>query len=179
MPKKHSAVLFVLLLAAVPCASSQRVDWDMKDAQVVSQPIGSLPAQDQQGISKRLNLKPVELLAMQVKTASGHIFLVQSVYSPMWCGAASNCAFWILSSDYKVLLSKVTQSFKLQASMHHGHPDILTYMHGSATEASLSYWQFQGRRYVRVACADAEYGDGDGYIYKKPHISPHPCGTGG
>ncbi len=179
MLKKLSAVLFVLLLAIVPCASAQRVDWETKDRQVVSQPLSSLTALDQQGISKRLNLKPEELLAMQVKTASGHFFLVQSVYSPMWCGAASNCAFWFLSSDYKVLLSKVTQSFNLQASMHQGQPDILTYTHGSATGGSLSYWQYQGTHYVRIACADAEYGDADGNIYKVPHISPQRCVKGG
>ncbi len=174
-----SAVLSLMLLAAIPHATAQRVDWDTKDWQVVSQPLGSLPAQDQKGIASRLGVKPEELLALRVETASGHIFLVQGIYSPMWCGAASNCAFWVLSSDYKVLLSKVTQRFKLQASMHHGHPDILTYMHGSATAGALSYWQYQGTHYVRIACADGEYGDSDGNVFKNPHISPHPCGTGG
>jgi hypothetical protein len=179
MPMKLSAVLSLMLLAVIPYAKAQRIGWDTKDLQVVSQPIGSLSVQDQKGIASRLGVKPEDLLAMRVKAASGHIFLVQSVYSPMWCGVASNCAFWVLSSDYKVLLSKVTQRYALQASMHHGYPDILTYMHSSATEGDLSYWQYQGTRYVRVACADAEYEDAGGNVYKKPHISPHSCGRGG
>jgi hypothetical protein len=176
---KLSAVLSLIMLAALPYATAQHVDWDTSGVQVVSLPIGSLPAQDQQGIASRLHVKSAELLAMRIKTATGHIFLVQSTYSAMWCGAAGNCPFWVLSSDYRILLSKVTQSFKLQSSMHHGLPDILTYMHSSATEGGLSYWQYQGSRYVRVACADAEYGDADGNAYKSPHISPLPCGTGG
>jgi hypothetical protein len=179
MPVKLSAVLSLILIGASPCASAQRVDWDMKGAQQVSLPLGSLPVQDQQGIAKRLKSKPSELLAMRVDTATGHIFLVQGVYRMGGICGANNCEFWILSSDYTVLLEKVTQMYKLQSSTHNGLPDIVTSMHGSAFESGLSYWRFQGKHYVRVACADSVYGDADGNAFKNPHISPLPCGAGG
>lgn len=180
MPMKLSAVLFFILLAVVPCTSAQRVDWDMKDAQVLSQPLSSLPAPDQQGIVKRLGAKSEDLLAIPVETASGHIFLVQgkNYTGTTFCGNI-NCEFWILSSNYKVLLEKVTATYKLQSTMHHGLPDIITSMHGSSTESGLSYWQYQGGHYARIACADAEYGDAEGNMYENPHISPQRCGTGG
>jgi hypothetical protein len=126
---------------------------------------------------RRLGGEPEDLLALKVKTTSGHIFLVQGIFGRESCGM-NNCGFLILGADYKILLSKVTQMYKLQQTTHHGLPDILTSMHGSAFESGLSYWRFQGTRYVRIACADGEYGDTDGTIYKNPHISPHPCGTG-
>lgn len=180
MPMKLSAVLLLILLAAVPCTSAQRVDWDMKDAQVLSQPISSLPALDQQGIVRRLGVEPSELLAMRVETASGHIFLVQGKQYPGTTLFGNvNCKFWILSSNYKVLLKKVIETYKLQSTMHHGLPDIITSMHGSAFDSGLSYWRFHGTHYVRVACADAVYGDAEGNNFKNTHISPHPCGTGG
>jgi hypothetical protein len=179
MSIRLSAVLSLILLAVIPYAKAQRIDWDTKDLQVVSQPIGSLSVQDQKGIASRLGVKPEDLLAMRVETASGHIFLVQGVYRIGGICGANNCSFLVLSSDYKVLLSKVAQMYKLQSTTHHGLPDIITTMHGSATDSGLSYWQFQGTRYMRIACADALYGDADGNEYKIPHITPHPCRTGG
>lgn len=155
---------------------AQSIDWDIKDLQYVESDLRSLPAQDQQGIVHRLGEKPENLRAMTVKTASGRLFLVQGVGNI--CGA-SDCEFWVLNSDYRILLEKVTQSFKLQSGTHNGPPDIVTSMHGSAFESSVSYWRFQGKRYVRVACADAVYGDADGNIFKKPHILLHSCGRRG
>ena len=58
MPMKLSAVLSLVLLAAIPCATAQRVDWNMKGAQEVEQPLSNLPALDQQGIVHRLGVEP-------------------------------------------------------------------------------------------------------------------------
>jgi hypothetical protein len=160
-------------------ANAQTIDWDMKGAQVLSQPISSLSAQDQQGILRQLKVEPSDLVAMRVETASGHIFLVQGVYRIGGICGANNCDLWVLNSDFKILLEKVIQMYKLQSSTHDGLPDIVTSMHASAFESSLSYWRFQSGRYVRVACADGVYADADGNVFQKPHISPHPCGTGG
>jgi hypothetical protein len=176
----RSAILLFLSLAILqPCANAQAINWDMTGWQVLTQPLSTLPVPDRQGIAKSLGLKPEELVALQVATPSGHIFLVQGIYRIGGICGANNCAFWILGSDYKVVLEKVTQTFKLQATHHGGLPDIITSMHGSAIDSSLSYWEFKGQRYARVACADVVYGDDDGNDFKKPHISPHPCGTGG
>jgi hypothetical protein len=164
------------LTSAMNVTIAQGISWNTKGLQEVESNIRSLPAEDQKGIVHRLGEKPENLRAMTVKTASGRLFLVQGVGEG--CGA-SNCTFWVLNSDYRILLEKVTQAFQLQTSTHNGLPDIVTSMHGSVDESSLSYWQFQGKRYARVACADAVYADADGNTYKRPHISPHPCGTGG
>lgn len=177
---KSSALIVLCWIFAAESAVAQGINWDMNGAQEVSSPLGSLPLQDQQGIVKQLNMKPSELLAMRVNTATGgHIFLVQGIYRIGGICGANNCEFWILSNDYRILLEKVTQKFKLQASTHNGLPDIVTSMHGSAFNSGLSYWRFQGKHYVRIACADAEYGDADGNYFKNPHISLYPCGTGG
>jgi hypothetical protein len=178
MSLKFAALFSLVLIAVIPTATAQQhADWDMKDAQVASQPISSLPAPDQQGIVKQLGEeKPETLRVMQVQTASGHIFLVQSVDSE-WCGAAGNCPFLVLSSDYKILLEKVTQTFKLLSTLHDGLPDIITSMHFSSTEYSLTRWQFNGQRYQRAGCADALYADADGNEFKQPHITPADCSS--
>jgi hypothetical protein len=174
------AVLLLISLAILQTrATAQAISWDMTGYQVLSQPLSSLPIPNQQGISKSLGLKPEELVALRVQTSTGPVFLVQGIYRIGGICGANNCAFWILGNDYKVLLTKVTQTFKLQSTYHSGLPDVITSMHGSAFESSLSYWQFQGQRYVRVSCADAVYGDTDGNVFKTAHISPHRCGTGG
>jgi hypothetical protein len=158
---------------------AQHVDWDMKGAQEVESPLLDLPARDQQGILHRLGGKPSELLAMRVNTATGHIFLVQGVYRIGGICGANNCEFWILSGDYRILLEKVIQAFKLRSSIHGGLPDVFTSREDGAFESGLSYWRFNGKRYVRIVCADAVYGDADGHTFDKPHISSYPCGTGG
>jgi hypothetical protein len=161
-------------------APAEQLDWDMSGWHEVDQAIDSLPVQDQLGIEHRLGAKPTNLRAMRVKTVSGPIFIVQAAgFEDEWCSPTGNCSFWVLSSDYRILLEKVTQTFKLQSGTHNGLPDIATSMHGSAFNSGLSYWRFQGKHYVRIACADAVYLDADGNAFKSPHISPQPCGTGG
>lgn len=155
---------------------AQSIDWDVKGAQEVESDLRSLPMRDQQGIVRQLGEKPENLRAMKVRTGSGGIFLVQGVGDI--CGA-NNCEFWVLNSDYRILLENATQTFKLQSSIHNGLPDIVTSMHGSAFESSVTYWRFQGKHYVRVACADAVYGDVEGNVFKMPHFLLHPCATGG
>jgi hypothetical protein len=174
-------VLVLLLMFGIIVAPAQQLDWDMSGWHEVDQAIGSLPVQDQLGIEHRLGAKPTDLRAMRVKTASGPIFIVQAVgFEDGWCSPTGNCSFWVLSGDYRILLEKVTQTFKLLANVHGGLPDVMTSMHGSAFESGLSYWRFQGKHYVRVACADAVYRDADGNLFKEPHISPYPCvGKGG
>jgi hypothetical protein len=166
------------LMSGRAIASAQRIDWDMRDAQEVTSPINSLSPQDQQGIVRRLREGLVNLRAMAVQTTTGHIFVVEGI-GDRFCSGDGNCEFWILSSDYQVLLEKVAQSFRLQPTTHHRLPDILTSMHGSAFESSLSYWRMRGNRYVRVSCVDVLYADADGNSLKNPRISSRRCGTGG
>jgi hypothetical protein len=167
------------LFFGVAAAIAQPVDWDTKGVQQVSAPLRNLSERDQQGILRRLGGKASDLVAMRIDTARGPIFLVQGVYRIGGICGANNCEFWILSSKYDILLRKVIQGFELQSRSHDGFPDLMTTMEGGAFDSSLSYWRFLGKRYVRTNCADAVYGDADGNIFKKAHITPHPCGTAG
>jgi len=169
-------VLYAAFWGIAASGTAQRIHWDIQGLHEVQPNIRKLPPRDQNGIVRRLREEPEHLRAMVVNTQFGRIFLVQGQGDI--CGA-NNCAFWILTSDYKILLDKVTQTFKLQSSVHGGLPDIVTSMHDSAFESVLSYWRFQGKRYVRIACAEVAYSDHDGNAYKTPHISTRPCGTGG
>lgn len=166
---------WMLFLLALP-SLAQQIDWKFDNLQEVNGSIQSISTQDRKGILTSLNLKETDVRAQQMRGASGRLFLVQGIGSI--CGA-SNCDFWILDVNYKVLLHKVTQSFELQPTVHNGLPDVVTSMHGSAFSSSLSYWKFNGRRYLRSACADVVYGDSDGKLYKKPHISVQRCGAQG
>lgn len=169
-------LLFGFFVVVIRSATAQSINWNMSGAQQVEANFRTLSTQDQQGILHSLREKPENLRVRKVSVAAGSLFLVQGVGNI--CGAA-NCEFWVLDSNYKILLEKVTQVYKLQSTTHIGLPDILTSMHGSAFESGLSYWQFQGKRYKGIACADSTYLDRDGSELKKPRVTHRPCGTGG
>ena len=171
-----SGLLIAFFIFGRTTVNAQHVDWDVKYAPYLETPLQSLPTRDQRGIVHRLGEKPVDLRAMSVQTASGNLFFVRAAGDAS-CGGDGNCQFWILSSDYRVLLEKVTETFSIRPTMHDGLPDIITYQHFSADEGDLIYWQMKGSRYVRVSCADAIYADADGNAFKSPRISPYQCGT--
>lgn len=171
----HLFLAFAFFVLVVP-SNAQRIDWKLDSLREVDGSVRSLSAQDRHGILASLDLKETDVRVQRMQSVSGPLFLVQGIGSV--CGA-NNCVFWILDRNYKVLLQKVTQAFAFQTTTHNGLPDVVTSMHGSAFFSSLSYWRFNGRRYVRSACADIEYGDAEGNQYKKPHISQQRCGTQG
>lgn len=171
----YRIVGWVLCLFVLPSVA-QKIDWKLDNLREVSGNVRNLSTQDRLGGLASLDLTDDDVRVEQLRIASGRLFLVQGVGSI--CGA-NNCDFWILDEHYKVLLQKVTQSFELQPTVHNGLPDVVTSMHGSAFSSSLSYWKFNGRRYLRSACAGVVYGDLDGKPYKKPHISMQRCGTRG
>ena len=171
----HRILVCLLFLLALPSVA-QQMSWRIDHLREVQGSVQNIPAQDRHGILTSLGLKDSDVRVEQMPSAAGRLFLVQGVGAI--CGA-NNCDFWILDGNYKVLLQKVTQSFEFQPTTHNGLPDIVTSMHGSVFSSSLSFWRFNGRRYVRSACADIEYGDSDGNQYKKPRISHQRCGTRG
>jgi hypothetical protein len=61
----------------------------------------------------------------------------------------------------------------------HGLPDIITRMHGSATEADLTRWHYEGTQYIRQSCVTVESADADDKLYKEPKLTPHPCSIEG
>jgi hypothetical protein len=151
-------------------ARAQAIHWAVGNLREVSGSIRSLSRQDQHGILESLRLTVNQVRVERIARSSG-VISGSRRREYLW---SDNCAFWILDDRYKVLLEKVTQSFGLQRTIHNGRPDVITSMHSSAFESSLSYWRFQRGRYTRVACADA-----DGNVFQQPHISRYPCGTGG
>ena len=118
---------------------------------------------------------------MRVDTPSGHLFLVQSVDYTFSCSPTGNCSFWILSSGYMVLRETIAQTVKVQSTVHHGLPDVITAMHGSAFESDLTRWEFNGKIYLRAGCAIAAFGDALGdkgaTWYDHPHITPGACAS--
>ncbi len=164
-------------------AAAQQPDWNMDGAQEINTSITTLPVADQQGIHRALAKRSAnphdvpassELRATQIRTPSGHLFLVQALGNN-FCGASGNCSFWVLSSDYNILLDTIAQMFKVQKSQHSVHPDIVTSMHDSASSGDLRQWRFTGPRYKPVACATYNYTNASGDTLTTPTLTPHPC----
>jgi hypothetical protein len=180
MNRAPSILLTLILTCAIPFAAAQQPNWNMDGLHEVNASIQTLPLQDRQGIKRAVAERPVnphiiskppELRAVRINTPSGHIFLVQASDN-FFCSPIGNCAFWVLSSAYKILLDTNAQQFKVQTLLHSGHPDILTKMHGGATEGDLKQWRFNGIKYHRIACESYEFRDADGNDLKQPHITP-------
>ena len=174
-----SAPLAALLLLTSSCTSfAQQIDWDLTGAQQVTQSLERLPARDRLGIVHRLREKADDLHAMRVEAGAGHIFVVQGAGQEM-CSPTGNCSFWLVSADYKILGRTIAQTFTVQSTSHHGRPDLITAMHGSAFDSDFIRWQFDGMRYLKAACAAAEFGNGLGDAgpvwYAQPHITPESC----
>jgi hypothetical protein len=105
----------------------------------------------------------------------GHLFVVQGFGSD-FCGGTGNCNFWVLTGDYKVVLSNIAQTYHIQTASHSALPDIVTSQHDSAFESMLKLWQFDGTSYKRNACADEIFGDSmSGKTFRRPRITPKPC----
>lgn len=97
------------------------------------------------------------------------------------CSPTGNCFFWIIDlQHHRILLSSIAiQLFSVDRTSAHDLPDIITRMHGSATEADLTRWRYEGSQYIRQSCATIEYADADDNAYKEPKIDPHPCSLEG
>ncbi len=183
MPSPRKLLLTLALTSLLPHASAQQPDWNMDGAQAIHTSITTLTLADQQGIQRALARHSVNpddvpassnLRATQIHTPSGHLFLVQALGNN-FCGAAGNCAFWILSSGYKIQLDTIAQMFKVEKSLHAGHPDILTSMHDSASSGDLRQWRFNGTQYKPAACATYNYATASGDTLTTPIIAPYPC----
>jgi hypothetical protein len=163
----------IVFFTAFTYLSAQHLDWDMQGARQVSTSLQNLSPLDRRGIAKRLGEKPANLRAMQIDSASGHLFIVQGTGDN--CSPTGNCSTWALNSDYKVLLSTIAQTIKIQPSKHDGQPDILTAMHGSAFSGGMKQWHFEGSAYRNVACAEYSYWDVNGKVLKHAKTAIELC----
>ena len=77
------------------------------------------------------------------------------------CSATGNCSFWIFqkdSSGYQMLLeADAIQTFTIQPTSNNGFRDIVLKMHGSATDSTLTEYQYKGGVYHEVGCYDASW----------------------
>lgn len=97
------------------------------------------------------------------------------------CGATGNCPFWIFQragKGYRLLLEDNGQAFTIQPNRTHGYSDIVVRAHGSATQSGLSEYKYNGGRYVREGCYNAEWTILEGEHVrelKEPRITRFPC----
>jgi len=128
-------------------------------------------------------IKPVDLAGDGVME-----FLVQGAgvgpATPRLCSPTGNCEVWVFrrsSDQYSVILHRIaTQNFTVQPTVTNGFHDLVLGQHGSATEQGLTLYRFDGSKYQRIACYDADWDflgkDGESHTRKEPHLTPTVCG---
>jgi hypothetical protein len=102
---------------------------------------------------------------------------------PRLCSPTGNCDFWVirLNGDrYSVILHRIaTQTFTIQPTLTNEFHDLVLGQHGSATDQGLTLYRFDGSKYRRVACYDANWSflgkDGEYHTRKEPHLTPTIC----
>jgi hypothetical protein len=98
------------------------------------------------------------------------------------CGA-NNCVTWIYrrtGSGYERLLAAGSiQTVEPQPTVSSGYRDVMTTKHGSAWDADLTLYKFDGRAYRRTGCFFRTYHclDRHGQMreLKRPRITPVTC----
>ena len=99
------------------------------------------------------------------------------------CSPTGNCESWVFrrSDDkYSVILHRTaTQNFTIQPAITNGFHDLVLGQHGSATDQGLTLYRFDGAKYRRFACYDADWSflgkDGEYHTRKEPHLTPTIC----
>ena len=116
----------------------------------------------------------------RVGAGAARLLVVQANGSEL-CSPAGNCAFWIVDLQHRSILLRApgVQSYAIDRSAPGRLADVVTSMHGSATEASLTRWHFDGAQYQPSGCAQSESADADGKPYNEPKVTPHPCNAEG
>ena len=97
------------------------------------------------------------------------------------CSPTGNCPFWIFQKAgkaYRVLLEGYGQTFTIQPNRTNGYNDVVVSMHGSATQSGLTDYRYDGTRYMRRGCYNAEWEILEGehvQELKVPRITSFPC----
>jgi hypothetical protein len=100
-----------------------------------------------------------------------------------FCSPTGNCESWVFRKNgdkYSVILHRIaTQTFTIQSTITNGFHDLVLGQHGSATDQGLTLYRFDGSKYQRVACYDADWEilgkDGEYHRLKDPRITPTIC----
>jgi len=102
---------------------------------------------------------------------------------PSLCSPTGNCEVWVIrlnGSKYSVILHRTaTQTFTIQPTLTNGFHDLVLGQHGSATDTGLTLYRFDGSKYRRIACYDADWSflgkDGEYHTRKEPRLTPTIC----
>jgi hypothetical protein len=102
---------------------------------------------------------------------------------PRLCSPTGNCEAWVFrpsGDSYSVILHRTaTQTFTIQPTLTNGLHDLVLGQHGSATDIGLALYRFDGAKYRRVACYDANWDslgkDGKYHTRKEPRLTPKVC----
>jgi hypothetical protein len=133
--------------------------------------------QDLRKAAAQTRIKAVDLSGQGTRE-----FVAQSV-GDQSCSPTGNCEFWVLRQNgdkYSVILHRIaTQTFAIQPTLTNGLHDLVLGQHGSATDTELTLYRFDGSKYRRVACYDANWEilgkDGEYHQLKKPRMTPTIC----
>lgn len=99
------------------------------------------------------------------------------------CSPTGNCEAWVFRQNgdkYSVILHRTaTQTFTIQPTLTNGFHDLVLGQHGSATDTGLTLYRFDGSKYRRLACYDADWSflgkDGEVHTRKEPRLTPTIC----
>ncbi len=97
------------------------------------------------------------------------------------CSAVGNCPIWVFrkrGKGYQVLLEDEAQTFTIQKTSTGGYREIVTAVHGSATQAGLADYRFRDGRYQEAGCYSSEWAVLEGEMVrdlKEPQIRAFPC----
>ena len=93
------------------------------------------------------------------------------------CSPTGNCMLWIFQKSprgYRLLLKGEAQTFTIQPTTTGGFRDVVLSMHGSATDSSLTEYQYIDGVYRDVGCYEASWkvleGDNEREL-KEPRIT--------
>jgi len=99
------------------------------------------------------------------------------------CGA-NNCANWIYrktGKGYELILdADAINNVEVRNTRTNGYRDVMTAMHGSASDSDLTLYKFDGQRYRRKGCFERHYSnseDKSGHLHTKrtPQIKRVKC----
>lgn len=101
------------------------------------------------------------------------------------CGA-NNCVAWVYgrtATGYTRLMDAGSiQHLEPQRPRRHGYRDVMTSMHGSAWDGTLTLFRFDGRRYRRTRCFAYTHRvvDAQGRVrdLEQRRVTPTPCAPG-
>jgi len=96
------------------------------------------------------------------------------------CGATGNCWFWIFHQDgknlRKIFDSGSFESLVITSESHEGFRDIALIAHESASEQSITFYQFRKGKYHEVKCFEANWMNPSNWsLMKQPAIREIDC----